>query len=281
MLRRDYHRQYMQEYRAARHVEKKSGKVEKPCLICAVPFLSYPSQNRVFCSRVCQGKARQDRADRICQNPECGKSFVAKPSRVEAGGALYCSRACLEAVQNVTRRCPVCGKDFTKMASNKGVYCSLKCMGFDKRSIGGPKDTSYRGPNWVQQRQKALERDNFVCQLCPNERGLLVNVHHKTPYHNFPSYKLANVLSNLTTLCSSCHGREESLLSQQYLLFGAIPGRRRGERNHNTKISNEDVIKIRKLYAAGDTMTELAKKFGMTRPGIANIVKRKTWNHVQ
>lgn len=277
--RLEYQRNYMRNRRALLKKEKKVTKVDQICPTCGLSFLSYPSQNRTFCSNECRGKSLQNKTECIC--PECKITFPAKPYRVKNGEAIYCSRECYNKAHNVLRRCPICGTDFSVIAASKRIYCSNECSGVDKRaSIGGTKDTSYRGPNWKKQRRKALDRDNNCCQLCQNEIGLPIAVHHKIPYHNFPSYKQANVLSNLISLCSSCHAQEEILLSQQYLLFGKEKGRPRGERNWNTKITNKDVMEIRKLYADGNTQSVLAKQFGMTRSGIGNIVQRKTWKHI-
>lgn len=61
----------------------------------------------------------------------------------------------------------------------------------------------YYGPNWDQQRQACLERDEYSCQSCNSEDDL--HVHHITPLRVYEEYEDANKLSNLVTLCSSCH----------------------------------------------------------------------------
>lgn len=82
------------------------------------------------------------------------------------------------------------------------------------------------GPNWQQQRQKALQRDDYRCQTCgagPDfvghdrpQSGLGLHVHHIRPFRDFgyvpeqnESYLQANRLDNLITLCASCHRRAE------------------------------------------------------------------------
>ncbi len=77
----------------------------------------------------------------------------------------------------------------------------------------------YYGPNWYRQRRKARKRDGFTCHHCgkseqENERAL--DVHHIQPFRTFnyvtgenDNYKEANKLSNLISLCRSCHIREE------------------------------------------------------------------------
>ncbi len=72
-------------------------------------------------------------------------------------------------------------------------------------------DPNNYGPNWVVQRIRARERDNFTCQLCgAPEMGRSHHVHHKTPFRQFTSYLIANQLDNLITLCPTCHRRAET-----------------------------------------------------------------------
>jgi len=72
------------------------------------------------------------------------------------------------------------------------------------------------GPNWQQQRQKALARDNHQCRLCGAAEGML-HVHHIRPFREFnyrpgqnEAYREANQIDNLITLCPSCHRQAEA-----------------------------------------------------------------------
>ena len=48
-----------------------------------------------------------------------------------------------------------------------------------------------------------------------------------------------------------------------------------------SKLTEEQVLEIRRLYAAGDhTQRQLSEKFGTTRPNIGQIVRRVTWRHI-
>lgn len=73
------------------------------------------------------------------------------------------------------------------------------------------------GPNWQQQRQKVLERDDFRCRTCGASAKKGLHVHHIRPFREFgyaagenENYILANQLSNLVTLCPSCHRNAEA-----------------------------------------------------------------------
>ena len=73
------------------------------------------------------------------------------------------------------------------------------------------------GPNWQQQRQTVLERDNFRCRTCGAAGSTLLHVHHIRPFREYgympgenENYRLANKVDNLITLCPSCHRRAEA-----------------------------------------------------------------------
>lgn len=74
------------------------------------------------------------------------------------------------------------------------------------------------GPNWNEQRKKARKRDSYTCQRCGigkkahmEKYGTLPHVHHIVPWHEFQSPEKRNALSNLVTLCASCHKKIENL----------------------------------------------------------------------
>jgi DEAD/DEAH box helicase domain-containing protein len=69
------------------------------------------------------------------------------------------------------------------------------------------------GSNWEKQKKRVRERDNHICQVCGVlERDRAHDVHHKVPFRSFASYKEANHMRNLITLCRSCHQRAETVV---------------------------------------------------------------------
>jgi DEAD/DEAH box helicase domain-containing protein len=72
------------------------------------------------------------------------------------------------------------------------------------------------GPNWQQQRQLALVRDDYQCRTCGATEGML-HVHHIRPFRDYnyisgenDHYRQANQIDNLVTLCPACHRRAEA-----------------------------------------------------------------------
>jgi DEAD/DEAH box helicase domain-containing protein len=77
----------------------------------------------------------------------------------------------------------------------------------------------YYGSDWPAQRDAARARDRYRCRYCnaPERPGRCHDVHHLKPIREFltqlppaQAYQQANQLSNLITLCHSCHRRAEA-----------------------------------------------------------------------
>lgn len=69
----------------------------------------------------------------------------------------------------------------------------------------------YKSSAWVKKRKQALRRDEYLCQRCKNEFGLITiaeEVHHIVPTKVDWSKRL--VLDNLMSLCKPCHQQIES-----------------------------------------------------------------------
>lgn len=115
--------------------------------------------------------------------------------------------------------CAHCGKHNERLASDYvTVYCDMDCRDAHQRGEnhgnwkGG--ESYYYGPNWENQREACLERDNYRCQGCgiSNEEATVgLNAHHIQPYRTFEKRESANQLDNLVALCLSCHGQWEGL----------------------------------------------------------------------
>lgn len=55
----------------------------------------------------------------------------------------------------------------------------------------------------------------------------------------------------------------------------------RGENNRNSKLTAIQIVQIRTAYGAGNVSHEkLAERFGVSKPAIGQIVRRRTWTHV-
>jgi len=130
-------------------------------------------------------------------------------------------------------RCAYCGKSLDIPAwhaqrDQDHFFCNASCMGnWFSENLTGEKRYNWKGgvslqygPNWKSQKTKARKRDDYCCQYCGKQETKFsrrLHVHHIVPFRAFDyiadendNYKLANELSNLITLCHSCHAKAEA-----------------------------------------------------------------------
>lgn len=96
---------------------------------------------------------------------------------------------------------------------------AVAAAGYEPR-ITESRSPQYYGPNWAEQREAALQRDAFMCQMpeCDvNQKahfakyGCELHVHHIQPLRDFTPesggvrFDQANTLENLVTLCADHH----------------------------------------------------------------------------
>ena len=142
-------------------------------------------------------------------------------------------------------RCRGCGKRFAvpRWYAEEGIrlhFCSGECRKawkrerveepFHLRLKGRPE---YRGGNWEAQAARARSRDGYRCRVCgitEEELKRRLDVHHLLPVRLFGSAMDANSLSNLTSVCRSCHKRLEEGGRCGFPLFERAkhPGQRPG-----------------------------------------------------
>lgn len=54
-----------------------------------------------------------------------------------------------------------------------------------------------------------------------------------------------------------------------------------GERHHNSKLTDQNVLEVRASYEAGEgALLQLSKDYGVSESAIRDVLKRRTWKHV-
>jgi len=101
-----------------------------------------------------------------------------------------------------------------------------------------------------------------------HEKATCVNHKDFTPGHD-------NV-SNLEWVTPA----ENLRYSRQAGRMQVVPGSRAGELNRNVKLSNKNVIEIKRELATGKIMRELAMRFNVTIGTIAHIKHNRLWRHL-
>lgn len=76
--------------------------------------------------------------------------------------------------------------------------------------------------------------------------------------------------------------RKENHLDNMRHGVGTVAQDQRGESNGRSKLTEEQVLEIRRLWDSGEcrNQCELGRRFGVTNSQIHLIVKRKQWNHL-
>jgi 5-methylcytosine-specific restriction endonuclease McrA len=206
-------------------------KVQAFCDFChesiEVPQYLFAKCKHHFCSHACAGKYKRGQIAVVC--PQCGKSFTVIPARIEkATEPICCSVECLHARHTIETSCAQCGKPVHRGISNshgyKHFFCSRECQhvyqGIHCRGPnhprwlhGGPIDY---GPAWPAAKRAALNRDRKTCQWCGSKEKGRLNVHHLRPFKTFTDPLDAHDLTNLITLCDSCHSKAEKISRELY-----------------------------------------------------------------
>lgn len=204
-----------------------------------------------FCGKACYDNFRTESRP-LCDF--CGKrvkaSFLPKAKR------HFCSPECrFLGLKPPPRPCVNCGAIIVPIkfmaatgkfiAHNAGKTCSAKCQNEWIRNNperkakisaaftgnlhpnwqGGKSafnNTSNRGTGWSTVSEKARKRDKYTCQLCgmtQEENGRKLDVHHIVPYHVINHHSKANKMSNLISLCQSCHTKEEHKIKMTQMLL--------------------------------------------------------------
>lgn len=170
------------------------------------------------------------------------------PSKVERNDHFFCHRTCFDMwkkssmvgennpnwIEPIKTQCATCGKPVERNPSRVGTterkvhFCSKTCKhAWMREYMSGPDSPNwkggsirYYGPNWHGQKLAARKRDGYCCQICgitqkKNRKSL--DVHHIIPFRTFnyipgenENYLQANELSNLISLCRSCHIQVEA-----------------------------------------------------------------------
>lgn len=181
----------------------------------------------------------------------CGASFLVYQSRARLGKAKFCSRPCRTAGE--ARPFP---ESFWEKV-NKTESCWLWTAGRNK-GYGGARRAD-RSPAHAHRIAWELTNGDIpegfvVCHNCPGgDNPLCVN-----PAHMF----LGTIAENIKD--AAAKGRTS-----------------RGEGRPLAKLTEEQVLEIRALYAKGGiTHVELASRFNVSPSLIGAVIQGKRWKHI-
>ena len=208
---------------------------------------------RFFCDKSCMGDYQSTHQQVECDY--CGDEMSLPEWDIERSEHHFCSDECFNNWQSEYRRgenhphwdgdnvdveCGYCGSEMAvrpwRLEDVDEVFCSDECVRtwhsetYRGENTGAWKGghRKYRGPNWYCQREITRRRDDRECVICGKgkaEIGRNPDVHHITRFGDFDSYREANRLANLITLCPYHHGKSESGVIEKDTLYDLIPNK--------------------------------------------------------
>lgn len=257
---------------------------DKRCRRCSAVFAPY-SKTSAYCSDDCW-KADRKAKPRNCLSCKCLFTPVKRHPR--AGRMIS---------HNAGKTCsPKCENDWIRNNPERKRKIGDAFRGHLHPNWQGGKslinDVSNRGPNWSRQRAAAIRRDKACidCGIsnddCVAKFGRSLDVDHVVPYHNFSSYRKANALSNLECRCASCHRVAKARRSMIQMVLPMQDSEKRQHKGRvgkfsNAKLSELDVILIRKRFDGGERIPIIANAFrAVTECAVRDVAKRRTWRHI-
>lgn len=230
----------MKIHHTLKHRESISG-FEFVCDACGNTM--YDEENKEqkyhFCDRDCYDDwATKEKITLVCN--ECSENFDVHECESHR---KFCTDECYwdslngitgedhpRWVDRIEKVCNYCEEDFkVRPCEEYRQHCSRECMAntySEERSgdffswwRGGSIHTDQYGVEWIEAREKALYRDDYLCTDCEmsnkvhnNTYNKNLEVHHIVPVRTFKDYTAAHELTNLRTLCVPCHRRIETEL---------------------------------------------------------------------
>jgi hypothetical protein len=219
------------------------NRITKICIICSKPYEIKASEDSVrrCCSWECMSKSRERKVKQICKG--CGKEFFVIPSFV--GHIAYCSKSCKS---DPERRY---WKNVRKGENENDCWIWI-----------GPTDSRGYGSLKIGESIKSTHRIAYEWEYGPIPSGMLV-CHHcdnppcVNPKHLFLGTHQDNV-DDMKSKSRDAKGGDFSF----------------------TKLKDDDIRAIRRMYKNGCSQQEIADHFMVTQGNISAILTGKTWKHI-
>jgi hypothetical protein len=257
----DYWSAFTREQRRAVVARRKGMEllpISAICRHCGAPYLAaspglLTSGQSKFCGKPCQIAARTTRLKRNC--PQCGAEFVTKHVFADRGQGIFCSIPCANQARVVD---PV-ARFWSHVVKHSDPS---QCWGWaGSTSQAGYALIVHMGQSILAHRLAweihfgPIPEGMFVCHKCDNPPCC-------NPHNLFLGTRSENSLD--------MHHKGRARVAK-------------GAANGHALLSDDDVQKIRRLYAfrvPGRTAKAIAKIYGVSSGAIFDVVNGRTWSDV-
>lgn len=239
---------------------------------CGKTFEVFPYQiknGRKFCCASCMaavnGPKLRTKVEVLCNNSLCRKPFLAKPFDIQRGGGKYCSIACAP-LGRIARDVSLRFWEKVLVCSH-GLDCVFCCWewqggrhrygyGFLSVKVDGVwKDIGSHRVAWEILNQQPLPKGMDALHYCdhpPCNNGM--HIHPGTHKQNMQEASQRSRWANQTRL--------------------------RGEESPVAKLTETEVLGIRRMRAQGCTFNEIQQVYPRPVATISSIVTRRSWKHL-
>ena len=142
-------------------------KVSSVCKQCGNEFEHYPSEKKIYCSKVCYLKNKhKDNTKSVCNF--CHKEFLYGDHKNRA--RIFCSHQCQHETskKQIKNNCKNCDKEFERCFSQQSIFCSQNCRRyFSKAKI---ERTICKNCDQKFQHKKSIKRI-FCSDRCATEKN--------------------------------------------------------------------------------------------------------------
>ena len=278
----------MQPNDSARKRAPKRPSVARACEVCGAAFMAWASQasrsGRPFCGAACSAIGRSTKVECTCVR--CGQVFLETPYRIGQGRGKFCSRGCADAHQR--EEAPVEIRLWGKVDRNglapehRPEYGGCwwwtghrNRAGYGRLYRHFPTPVMTHRLAWEIATGDGLTPDDVIGHVC--------DVRHCVRNDDEGFYEIRGVLlPRRGHLFKGTHEDNRLDMLQKgrgAFVLGAYV--KRGEGNHNARLTDDDVRQIRALYAQGGiTQATLGQRFGVTQNLVSKVILRQAWKHV-
>lgn len=180
------------------------------------------NQGKVYCSIVCRNKdvKPEPRPCIVCQILFDPVKYHKSEDRYSLDDSLKtCSNECLREFYRT---------DQSRKDKISNAFSGSKHPNWQGGVSGSY--TNFRGSKWQGLRKKVMRRDGYKCRHCGIDKdeqmkrhNRMFSINHIVPFHQLSGNTVAaNKLSNLETLCDSCHTKADWAYRRENPMQGVL-----------------------------------------------------------